>query len=45
MVDQMRDGKVTKAEGSLLNYHLAVSHSILEDNLLFVALGYLYGGY
>lgn len=39
MVDQMRDGKVTKAEGSLLNYHLAVSHSILEDNLLFVALG------
>jgi hypothetical protein len=39
MVDQMKDGKVTKAEGSLLNYHLAVSHSILEDNLLFVALG------
>lgn len=39
MNDQMKEGKVTKAEGSLLNYHLAVSHSVLEDNLLFVALG------
>ena len=39
MIDQMQDGKVSKAEGSLLNYHLAISHSILEDNLLFVALG------
>jgi len=39
MIDQMKEGKVTKAEGSLLNYHLAISHSVLEDNLLFVALG------
>lgn len=39
MIDQMNEGKVTKSEGSLLNYHLAVSHSIIEDNLLFVALG------
>ena len=39
MIDQMDEGKVTKAEGSLLNYHLAISHSVLEDNLLFVALG------
>ena len=39
MIDQMNEGKVTKAEGSLLNYHLAISHSVLEDNLLFVALG------
>ena len=39
MIDQMKEGKVTKAEGSLLNYHLAISHSILEDNLLFIALG------
>lgn len=39
MIDQMREGKVTKEEGSLLNYHLAISHSVLEDNLLFVALG------
>ncbi len=39
MIDQMQEGKVTRAEGSLLNYHLAISHSVLEDNLLFVALG------
>jgi len=39
MIDQMKGGKVTKAEGSLLNYHLAISHSVIEDNLLFVALG------
>ena len=39
MIDQMDEGKVSKAEGSLLNYHLAISHSVLEDNLLFVALG------
>ena len=39
MMDQMKEGKVTKSDASLLNYHLAVSHSVLEDNLLFVALG------
>ncbi|MCE5178286.1 MAG: nucleoside recognition protein [Porphyromonadaceae bacterium] len=39
MMDQMKEGKVTRTEASLLNYHLAVSHSVLEDNLLFVALG------
>ena len=39
MIDQMKEGKVTRTDASLLNYHLAVSHSVLEDNLLFVALG------
>ncbi|MBK5194674.1 MAG: nucleoside recognition protein [Proteiniphilum sp.] len=39
MMDQMKEGKVTRSDASLLNYHLAVSHSVLEDNLLFVALG------
>lgn len=39
MMDQMYEGKVTKTDASLLNYHLAVSHSVIEDNLLFVALG------
>ena len=39
MIDQMKEGKVTRSEASLLNHHLAVSHSVLEDNLLFVALG------
>jgi len=39
MMDQMKEGKVTRSEASLLNHHLALSHSVLEDNLLFVALG------
>lgn len=43
MIDQMKEGKVSKSEADTLNYHLAVSHSILEDNLLFVALGVSFG--
>jgi hypothetical protein len=39
LMDQMKDGKVSRTDAGLLNYHLAVSHSVLEDNLLFVALG------
>jgi hypothetical protein len=43
MIDQMREGKVTRTEADLLNHHLAVSHSVIEDNLLFVALGVSFG--
>ncbi len=39
MIDRMNDGKVTRSDVRTLNYHLAVSHSVIEDNLLFVALG------
>lgn len=39
MMDQMKEGKVTREDANLLNHHLAMSHSVLEDNLLFVALG------
>ncbi|MDO5523577.1 MAG: nucleoside recognition protein [Bacteroidia bacterium] len=39
MIDQMNEGKVTRNDARILNYHLAVSHSVIEDNLLFVALG------
>lgn len=39
LMDQMKEGKVSRTDAGLLNYHLAVSHSVLEDNLLFVALG------
>ena len=38
MIDQMNEGKVSRSDTSLLNYHLAISHSVIEDNLLFVAL-------
>ena len=30
MIDQMQEGKVTRREASLLNYHLALSHSVLK---------------
>ncbi|MDR1356356.1 MAG: nucleoside recognition domain-containing protein [Tannerellaceae bacterium] len=39
MVEQVREGKLTPAAGNLLNYHLAVNHSMLEDTLIFVAIG------
>ncbi len=43
MIDQMKEGKVNRREADLLNHHLAVSHSVIEDNLLFVALGVSFG--
>lgn len=39
MMDQLKDGKVARSEANLLNHHLAVSHSVIEDNLLFAVLG------
>ena len=39
MMDQLKDGEVSRNEANLLNHHLALSHSVIEDNLLFVALG------
>ena len=39
MMEQMKDGTVSRNDAKILNYHLAVSHSMIEDNLLFVALG------
>ncbi|MFP4152527.1 MAG: nucleoside recognition domain-containing protein [Alkalispirochaeta sp.] len=32
-------GRLTPEEGDLLNHHLGISHSLIEDTLLFVALG------
>ena len=39
LVDYARQGKLTGTEADLLNYHLAISHSQLEDPLLFAVLG------
>ncbi len=39
ILDYARQGKMSNAEVNLLNYHLAVSHSQLEDPLLFSVLG------
>lgn len=39
MIDQIKEGQVSRTDANLLNHHLALSHSVIEDNLLFVALG------
>lgn len=39
MVEQMEQKKLTYAEGNLLNHHLAVCHSLLEDTIIFAAIG------
>jgi hypothetical protein len=36
---EVTEGRLSRAHGDLLNHHIAVSHSLLEDTLLFVALG------
>ena len=39
MIDEAETGTTTKEENDLLNHHIGVSHSNLEDLLLFTALG------
>ncbi len=40
MISQSEEGKLSREDADLLNHHIAVSHSQLEDPLLFVAIGY-----
>ncbi len=40
MIDQSEKGKMNRQDADLLNHHVAVSHSQLEDPLLFLTLGY-----
>lgn len=40
MINQSEEGKLTREEADLLNHHIALSHSQLEDTLLFAAMGY-----
>lgn len=37
--DEIEKGKLSKEEINLLNYHVSLSHSLLEDTLLFLAIG------
>jgi hypothetical protein len=39
MISQSVEGNLTQHEADLLNHHIAVSHSQLEDTLLFAAIG------
>lgn len=40
MIDQRQKNYMTRQEADLLNHHLSISHSQLEDPLLFLTLGY-----
>ena len=40
MFDQSEQGKMGSDDADLLNHHVAISHSQLEDPLLFLTLGY-----
>lgn len=39
MIDAVEDKEITVESARLLNYHIAINHSLLEDTLLFVAIG------
>jgi hypothetical protein len=39
LIDEVESGALSRHNSDLLNHHIAVSHSLLEDTLLFVAVG------
>jgi hypothetical protein len=39
MIEQVESGNLPIEDADLLNHHIAISHSLLEDTLLFVAIG------
>jgi hypothetical protein len=39
LIEQTEQGKISKKEADILNHHIAISHSLLEDTLLFAAIG------
>jgi hypothetical protein len=40
MIDESEKGKMNRDDADLLNHHVSISHSQLEDPLLFLTLGY-----
>ena len=39
MIEEVENKSITPKSANLLNYHIAINHSLLEDTLLFVAIG------
>ena len=39
LIEHRKDNKISANDANMLNYHIALSHSLLEDTLLFVAIG------
>jgi hypothetical protein len=42
LIDEVKEGKLSKSEADLVNHHVAISHSQIEDTLLFVSIGVPY---
>jgi hypothetical protein len=43
MISESEEGRLSREDADLLNHHIAISHSQLEDPLLFVSVGYQLG--
>lgn len=39
MIEEVENKEITPRDANLLNYHIAINHSLLEDTLLFIAIG------
>ena len=39
IVDHVKRGRLSYRHSNILNYHIAISHSLLEDTFLFIAIG------
>lgn len=39
MIEAVENKQISKKDANLLNFHIAINHSLLEDTLLFVAIG------
>ena len=39
IMDEVNEGRMSREDADLLNHHIVVSHSQLEDPLLFAAIG------
>lgn len=39
MIEEVNNHEISPKSAELLNYHIAINHSLLEDTLLFVAIG------
>jgi len=40
MISESEEGKLIPKDADILNHHIAISHSQLEDTLLLVAMGF-----
>jgi hypothetical protein len=42
LIDEVKEGKLSRGEANLVNHHIAINHSQIEDTLLFVSIGVPY---